>query len=83
MQPDHAPGPGSNASSATNIRYDSARRISATEFVEVLNSSTLGERRPVDDPACIRAMLEHANLLCTAWDGDRLIGVARSVTDFE
>lgn len=28
-------------------------------------------------------MLEHANLLCTAWDGKKLIGVARSVTDFE
>lgn len=27
-------------------------------------------------------MLEHGNLLCTAWDGDRLVGVARSVTDF-
>jgi predicted N-acetyltransferase YhbS len=28
-------------------------------------------------------MLQHANLLCTAWDGDALVGVARSVTDFE
>jgi ribosomal protein S18 acetylase RimI-like enzyme len=27
-------------------------------------------------------MLEHANLICTAWDGDLLVGVARSVTDF-
>ena len=28
-------------------------------------------------------MLQHANLLCTAWDGERLVGLARSVTDFE
>lgn len=28
-------------------------------------------------------MLEHADLLCTAWDGSILVGVARSVTDFE
>jgi len=28
-------------------------------------------------------MLQHANLLCTAWDGEKLVGVARSVTDFE
>lgn len=28
-------------------------------------------------------MLRHADLLCTAWDGDKLVGVARSVTDFE
>ena len=28
-------------------------------------------------------MLEHAKLLCTAWDAEMLVGVARSVTDFE
>ena len=27
-------------------------------------------------------MLHHADLLITAWDGERLVGVARSVTDF-
>jgi hypothetical protein len=29
------------------------------------------------------AMLKHGNLLCTAWHGEKLVGVARSVTDFE
>ena len=28
-------------------------------------------------------MLKYADLLCTAWDGRTLVGVARSVTDFE
>jgi predicted N-acetyltransferase YhbS len=28
-------------------------------------------------------MLRHANLLCTAWDETILIGIARSLTDFE
>jgi predicted N-acetyltransferase YhbS len=27
-------------------------------------------------------MVEHANLICTAWDDDLLVGVARSLTDF-
>ena len=27
-------------------------------------------------------MLQHANLLATAWDGPQLIGVARGLTDF-
>ncbi len=27
-------------------------------------------------------MLDNANLTATAWDGDKLIGVARSSTDF-
>lgn len=66
-----------------NLHYDLTHRISDAEFVELLNRSTLAERRPVDDPKCIQAMLKHANLLCTAWDGDKLVGVARSVTDFE
>jgi predicted N-acetyltransferase YhbS len=51
--------------------------------VDVLRRSTLAKRRPIDNPECIEAMLRHANLLCTAWDEDRLIGVARSVTDFQ
>lgn len=66
-----------------NILYEHSRKISDEEFIDVLKRSTLSERRPVNDPACVRAMLKHANLLCTAWDGDVLVGVARSVTDFE
>ena len=66
-----------------NIQYETRRTISDAEFVDLLRRSTLAERRPVDDPKCIRAMLEHADLLCTAWDGSTLVGVARSVTDFE
>ena len=66
-----------------SIRYESTRKIGEEEFVDLLKRSTLAERRPVDDPKCIRAMIAHSNLLCTAWDGEKLIGVARSVTDFE
>jgi GNAT superfamily N-acetyltransferase len=65
------------------ITYSSKRKITAGQFVDVLRRSTLGERRPIDDPKSIRAMLKHANLLCTAWHGTKLVGVARSVTDFE
>jgi predicted N-acetyltransferase YhbS len=65
------------------IQYHSTRNITESEFVDLLRRSSLAERRPVDDPECIRAMLQHASLLCTAWDSDTLVGVARSVTDFE
>jgi GNAT superfamily N-acetyltransferase len=65
------------------IHYEHSRLIDEDEFVDLLKRSTLAERRPVDDPTCIKAMLSHANLLCTAWDGEKLVGVARSVTDFE
>ncbi len=66
-----------------NIRYEASRRISDAEFTDLLRRSTLAERRPVNDPKSITAMLRHANLLCTAWDRDKLVGVARSLTDFE
>jgi predicted N-acetyltransferase YhbS len=66
-----------------NVTFEIGRLVSDGEFVDLLRRSTLAERRPVDDLKCIRAMLEHADLLCTAWDGAKLVGVARSVTDFE
>jgi GNAT superfamily N-acetyltransferase len=66
-----------------NILYQDLRPITDVQFVDLLQRSTLALRRPVDDPNCIQAMLKHANLLCTAWDGSKLVGVARSVTDFE
>ena len=56
--------------------------ITTDQFVGVLESSTLGERRPVHDRACMEGMVANASLVVTAWDGTRLVGVARSVTDF-
>lgn len=70
------------AEGSIEIAYQVNREISADEFIEILSRSTLAERRPVDDRECIEAMLKNANLLVTAWDQDRLVGVARSVTDF-
>ena len=64
------------------IRYEVGRAISADEFIELLQRSTLAERRPVGDRDTIEGMLRHADLLVTAWDGERLVGVSRSVTDF-
>jgi GNAT superfamily N-acetyltransferase len=62
--------------------YSSERPITADQFIDVLRRSTLAERRPVDHRETIESMLRHANLLCSAWDGKLLVGVARSVTDF-
>jgi GNAT superfamily N-acetyltransferase len=64
------------------IEYRVDRALSADEFIDILTRSTLGERRPVADRACMEGMVAHAGLMVTAWDGRTLIGVARSVTDF-
>ena len=64
------------------IEYSVTRAIGREQFVDLLRRSTLGERRPIDDGHVVDQMLAHANLLCTAWAGPLLVGVARSVTDF-
>ena len=48
----------------------------------MLKNSTLAERRPVNDEQRISSMCNNANLIVTARLNGRLIGVARSVTDF-
>ncbi|WP_218966161.1 GNAT family N-acetyltransferase [Snodgrassella alvi] len=42
----------------------------------------LGERRPLIDTIRFQAMLDNANLLITAWHDNKLIGIARCLTDF-
>ena len=64
------------------IKYQIENNISPKEFQELLIKSTLGERRPVDDFERIKAMVQHANLIITARDNTKLVGVARSITDF-
>ncbi len=64
------------------IIYTADRVVAVHEFSDLLRRSTLAERRPVEDAACLAAMLRHANLIVTAWDGDVLVGIARALTDF-
>jgi ribosomal protein S18 acetylase RimI-like enzyme len=56
--------------------------LSVADFIDLLQRSTLAERRPVNDPHRIEKMLQHANLVVTAYHNNQLVGVARSLTDF-
>ena len=66
----------------TDITYKVENNLEPVEFIDVLNRSTLGERRPVNDFNRIKKMCENANLIVTARLEEKLIGVARSITDF-
>lgn len=66
----------------SGVTYAVESRLRTAEFIDVLRRSGLAERRPIDDPARIDAMLRHANLVVTARADGLLVGVARSVTDF-
>lgn len=64
------------------ITYALEPHLTPEEFVDLLERSTLAERRPVDQPETIRGMLAHADVVATARDEDKLVGLARAITDF-
>jgi predicted N-acetyltransferase YhbS len=63
-----------------SIAYRVNAPLNPESVAAVLRGS--GIRRPVDDVDRIRRMVEGGNLIVTAWDGDRLVGIARALTDF-
>ena len=64
------------------IDYRNDADISVGQAIALYRRSTLGERRPVDRPDIFEDMLRHANLTISAWDGDKLVGISRTLTDF-
>lgn len=65
------------------LTYQIENNLSVAEFRDLLIASTLGERRPVDEPERLQKMLEHGNLIVTARTADgKLVGVSRALTDF-
>jgi len=64
------------------IEYKINTPVTTDQFIELLKKSTLGERRPIEDHKCMEGMINHSNLIITAWNGEALIGIARSMTDF-
>jgi predicted N-acetyltransferase YhbS len=65
-----------------SIEYKVNTPVSADQFIELLRRSSLDERRPVADRKCMEGMVKNSNLMVTAWGGEKLIGIARSMTDF-
>jgi GNAT superfamily N-acetyltransferase len=64
------------------ISYSVNAALDLDAVIDLYIASTLGERRPVDDRACMAQMLAEANLTITAWDGELLVGIARALTDW-
>jgi predicted N-acetyltransferase YhbS len=50
------------------------------EICTVYESS--GINRPTGDKNRIAEMYQNSDLIVSAWDGDKLVGVSRSITDF-
>jgi len=65
-----------------SIEYKINTQVTVSQFIALLRESTLGERRPIEDYECMEGMVNNSNLFISAWDGEKLIGIARSMTDF-
>jgi predicted N-acetyltransferase YhbS len=66
----------------STITYRRGNDLPLDEVIDLYLSTSLGVRRPMDDREIVADMLRHANLVITAWDGDLLVGIARSLTDY-
>ena len=62
------------------IEYKKNIALDAQAVANLYKSA--GLRRPSDDIPRIKRMIENANLIITAWEGDTLVGIARSLTDY-
>ncbi|RFM36916.1 GNAT family N-acetyltransferase [Chitinophaga silvisoli] len=63
-----------------HIHYKKDRVPATQDIIELYDNAVL--KRPTEDPGRIAKMYENSNLVISAWDGDKLVGVARSVTDY-
>jgi ribosomal protein S18 acetylase RimI-like enzyme len=54
--------------------------LDTVDIIRVFEAS--GITRPTQDPTRISQMFIHSNLVFSAWDNEKLIGVCRSLTDF-
>jgi len=62
------------------ISYHFNKKPTAVQLIELYENA--GLQRPTNDQARMQQMIDHANLFVTAWDGDVLVGAARSITDW-
>jgi GNAT superfamily N-acetyltransferase len=64
------------------IEYKFDRNLDVWEVIDLYNRSTLGERRPVNSPEIFKDMIQNADIIVSAWDGKRLVGISRTLTDY-
>ena len=62
------------------MTYMINRTITANELAKLFVEA--GIHRPATDLARLQQMLDHADLLISAWDEQQLVGIARALTDF-
>ena len=62
------------------IEYKMDMVPSTEEIIELYNAS--GLKRPTENKSRIEKMYANSNLVVTAWHENKLVGIARSLTDY-
>lgn len=62
------------------IRYEDKKELLADDVSKVFQNS--GIRRPFQDLDRIQRMIDNSDVILSAWDGDKMVGIARAITDF-
>jgi len=65
-----------------SLTYRDDALLDLGSVIALYQRTSLGARRPVDRPDVFQSMLDNANLIITAWHGNQLVGIARTMTDF-
>lgn len=65
-----------------NIEFKVNYPISKNQFISILSRSKLGDTQQLKDEIFIQGILDNTSLLVSAWEDSKLVGVARSITDF-
>jgi predicted N-acetyltransferase YhbS len=64
------------------VTYQLESNLVPADFIDLLERSTLAERRPVHESHTIEAMLDNADIIVTARHDGLLVGVSRAITDY-
>lgn len=63
-----------------DITYKINTKLDAKDISFVFKDS--GIKRPYSDLERLERMFNNSNLIISAWEGEKLVGLARSITDF-
>ncbi len=62
------------------VSYKVNTKVEAHQLADLFTRS--GLNRPTDDLNRVKKMIDNSNLMVTAWEGDKLVGAARALSDF-
>ena len=65
-----------------DISYQLEPELSADEFFEILFKSAMVEDRSKKDEKRLIQMIKNADIVLTARDNKKLVGISRAITDF-